>query len=307
MWKKLLERFKKPNTIIIVATFILSIIFIALSFIFMVLGMSNKTIEYLSYPCYAVAFIGLAYSVYIIVCYGKNAKSKIVELLNKNRLTSRMINDFGFRMVVFTVSSFIFNIAFGAFNIVLSVLEGSVWYLMIAVYYISLSVIRGGVLIYQRKKEAKSEIAQVKTYQRCGGLLILINLVLCVAVVQMVYINRSFKYGSLFIFVVALYAFIKISAAIVNIVKSRKENDYSVKTVTCINLTDATVSILALQTAMLTEFSKESSEINARYFNGATGAIVCIFTLGLGIYMIIKSRKRIKEIKSERDNGEQGV
>jgi len=190
--------------------------------------------------------------------------------------------------------AFILNMAFAAFHGVLSFLERSVWFLMLAIYYASLAIVRGGIVMYQRR-EGKSERAQLKMYGRCGAFLVVISLALTVAVIQMVYINRTFSYTGLIIYAVAAYAFAKITVAIINLVKFKKNSDYAVRTKTNLNLANAMVSILALQTALLNEFS--AGEVDPRIFNALSGSFVCLFTLGLGITMLVKSKIKIKELK----------
>ena len=86
--------------------------------------------------------------------------------------------------------------------------------------------------------------------------------------------------------------------SIINIIKSKQIKDYTLNALFSINLADAIMSILALQTAMLNTFGKgDRFETVA---NAITGAITCLFTLGIGIYMIKKGQK---EIKRELNNG----
>ena len=84
--------------------------------------------------------------------------------------------------------------------------------------------------------------------------------------------------------------------AIYNLFKARKQDDLTVQAIRNINLMDAAVSILALQTALLNTFSGEG--VNISLFNTLTGSVVSLFTLGLGVFMIIKANKeRIKNGK----------
>ena len=69
-----------------------------------------------------------------------------------------------------------------------------------------------------------------------------------------------------------------------------------------VNLADATVSILALQTALLTTFNDGS--VNISVMNTVTGIIVSAFSIALGIYMIVSATKKIKEIKSQKEQKE---
>ncbi|MGN0806503.1 MAG: hypothetical protein ACI4MC_05640, partial [Candidatus Coproplasma sp.] len=111
--------------------------------------------------------------------------------------------------------------------------------------------------------------------------------------------KSSFSRYGYTIYVAAIYAFYKIIMAIYNVVKANKSDDAIVSALRSINLADALVSILALQTAMFKQFGGDfqfEGEMNA-----ATGTIVCALTVALGIFMIVSSNKRLKVIKNGRE------
>ena len=68
---------------------------------------------------------------------------------------------------------------------------------------------------------------------------------------------------------------------------------------------DALVSILALQTALLTMFSE--GEVNISIFNTFTGIVVSLLSVGIGIYMIVSANKKMKEIQKENKTNEQSI
>ena len=76
----------------------------------------------------------------------------------------------------------------------------------------------------------------------------------------------------------------------------------TVRAIRNINLVDALVSILALQTALLTMFSEGG--INISLFNTFTGVIVSFLSVGIGIYMIVSANKKMKELKKEDNTNE---
>lgn len=59
----------------------------------------------------------------------------------------------------------------------------------------------------------------------------------------------------------------------------------------CINLATALVSFLSLQSAALTNFSKN---VNQTVVNAATGGIVCALIGKLGTFMIISAALKLK-------------
>ena len=98
--------------------------------------------------------------------------------------------------------------------------------------------------------------------------------------------NAAHSYIGWTIYAYAAYAFSKIVIAIYNLFKAKKEN-YTIKAIKRISLADALVSILTLQTSLLYTFSAgDNGAVNA-----LTGAVVCILTVAIGIFMLIEVRR----------------
>jgi hypothetical protein len=127
-------------------------------------------------------------------------------------------------------------------------------------------------------------------------LLIVLIISLSVAILQMVQADAGFNRPGLMIYVAAAYTFTKVTTAIVNFIKAKKHNDFTVEALRNVNVADAAVSVLALQTSMFFEFGSGAA---TGFANALTGAAVCAVVLALGIYMIIKGQKKLKEDKEK--------
>ncbi|MBQ7788690.1 MAG: hypothetical protein IJ398_03450 [Clostridia bacterium] len=299
MLKKIFEKLKKPSSLIVALTFVLTMIFIALA-LWLVIAGYGGILEYISYVAYGLSAIFLGYTVYIICIYAPKFKGKLIKLLESNKLTNKIIKNFGFRALVFSAISFVFGIGYGALNLYLAIVSSSIWYFALAFYYVSLVLVRGGILLYQNKKRQgrDTRLDPLKKYRNSGIILVVLNLALSVAVIQMIFVEKFFNYPGLLIYAAAAYAFYKMTMAIIRMFKVKDEKDMTIKAVANVNLTDAVVSILALQTALLNTFGSGSQA--SRLANALTGTAVCLFVLALGIYMIAKAQKEIKKIKSEK-------
>ncbi len=265
---------------------------------------NGNALAILAYTLFAIAAVSLFYAVYLIIKIVPTAKRDVTRLCEKNEFTQRLIKNYGFRTVVFAIGSFTLSAAFGAFNGYMGLSRRSIWYGALSAYYICLAFLRGGILVYHKRKarktersETNEEIGKAKVYRNSGIILLILNAALSSAIAQMIFADAHFSYFSWTIFAYAAYAFYKITMSIINLVKARKYPDLTVRAIRNVNLADATVSILALQTALLTTFSSE--EVNVSLFNTLTGSAVTIFTIALGIYMIISSSKLIKETRKE--------
>ncbi len=256
---------------------------------------------WLSYLAYASAAILLAYTVYTVVLLAPTLKRRAQERLQKGRLTGKLTSNYTFRTRVFAGCSLAINLAFVAFNTLFAVLTGNAWYGALAGYYFLLSGLRGGVFQLDKRAQGKEDYARlkIKNYRLCGGALLLLDVAMSVAVTFMVVAQKPTKYTEITAIVFAAYSVYKISFAIWNIFKARKTRDLQVQAFRNIGLADAAISLLSLQTTLISTFSTEGESM--LLLNAFTGAFVCLFTIGLGILMILQANKISKEEKNERE------
>lgn len=249
-----------------------------------------------AYAIFAVAGVSLGYSIYTLVRFAPRIKAQIKGVIERNSFADKFVKSFGFRALFGSVVSFSVSILYGIFNGALGIMSHSIWYGSLSLYYILLALIYGGILL-NRKPESTAKANRI--YRRSGLLLLLLNSALSLAIAQMIFDNEFFEYGGLMIYASAAYAFYKITMAIIRFFRHKGSPDPILRAIISINLTDGMVSILALQTALLSTFGNGS--VNVSHFNTVTGSFVSLITLSIGIFMIIKGTKNIKsEKRNER-------
>lgn len=296
LWQKILN----PPTWAKVLTFIITILSAVGALLMLLIDYQGNILEIVAYTLFAIAGVSLAYSVYLIVRVIPTIKKNIISFLEKNEVTYLLLRNFGFRTVIFAIGSFAMSLLFSGFNTYMSIANRSVWYGGLAVYYIALAFLRGGVLVYHKNKLGKKdkplndEYVKAKVYKNSGIITLILNVALSAAIAQMIFSDAHFTYIGWTIFAFATYAFYKITASIISFVKAHKQEDLTIRAIRNINLTDALVSILALQTALLTTFSDET--VNISMANTLTGIAVSLSTIAIGIYMIVSANKKMKEI-----------
>ena len=64
-----------------------------------------------------------------------------------------------------------------------------------------------------------------------------------------------------------------------------------------LHLVAALVSMLALETAMLTQFGSNDTAQFRKIMTGCTGGVICAFISGLSIYMIHRATKQIRKME----------
>ena len=307
LWKKILN----PPTWAKILTFIVTVISATLSLVAVALGFENSTLAIVAYILFGVAGVSLAYSVYLIIPLFPKMKTGITSFLEKHEFTYLLLRNFGFRTVIFAIGSFAMSLLFSGFNAYMGIVNRSIWYGALAAFYIALAFIRGGVLTYHGKKIGKQqnmqndEYVKAKVYRNSGIITLILNIALSAAIAQMIFSDAHFTYIGWTIFAYAAYAFIRVTASIISFIKAHKQTDLTIRAIRNINLVAALVSILALQTALLTMFSEEG--VNISLMNTLTGIAVSVISISIGIYMIVSANKKMKELQKEKTNNEQSI
>ena len=304
LWKKILS----PPTWAKILTFIVSIVSAVGALLMLLVEYENNALAIVAYTLFGIAGTSLAYSVYLLIPLFPKMKNGIIEWMERREFTHLLLRNFGFRTIVFSVGSFLMSVLFSAFNAYMGIANRSIWYGALAAFYIALALIRGGVLTYHRSRMGKQdrresdEYLKAKVYRNSGIVTLILNLALSSAIAQMIFSGAHFSYMGWTVFAYAAYAFYKITMSIISFIKAHKQTDLTVRAIRNINLVDALVSILALQTALLTMFSE--GDINISLFNTLTGIAVSVLSVGIGIYMIISANQKMKELKKDKTNNE---
>lgn len=286
----------KPPVFFITLSLVLAVIFIGLALTCVFMEYSGV----FSYVFYALAGVYLAYSVFLIVKWAPKLKNFFKSLIKKSKLLSKLALNFGFRTSFFAVVSIILNLAFVAFNVVFAILIKSVWYGASAIYYLALSLLKFYVIFAEnavKEKEVSKEeklLKRLKNYRLCGISLFVLCLAMCGVVTLMILQKNTAKYGEIMAIVFASFTFYKITFAIINAIKAKKENDYQIQAIKNIGLAEVAVTLVSLQMALVTTFGEGDTLLP---LNAITGFTACALTIFLGIYMIVSASKKIKTIK----------
>ena len=179
--------------------------------------------------------------------------------------------------IKFSLLSLLFNTAFCAYHIVFGGITHSWWLFTVGIYYAILSVVRFVVL---QLKENNNFITRFT-----GVMLMLLSLPLIGTVILAVVRDRGIVMHEIVMIAMAAYSFTKITLAIINLVKARKGSSVKIVTLRNISLSDACVSIFALQRSMLVSFG-DMPETDIRIFNAVIGSAVCIIVFLLGLNLV---------------------
>ncbi len=294
LWKKL---HNPPNW---VALLVVATALIVCPLIVLVVAANSMRKAY-AVIAYALCAILAIYTVTVVVNGIRKFNKKVRKVAGRYAFTRNLYTDYEFRTLLFGVISFLCNLGYTVFLIVMAFYYRSVWYGTIGIYYILLCVARGGVLVQNRndERELRSnehalQTAKVGTYRYCAVMMMVLALALAASVLELVWHGSGFRHPVWQIYVFAAVAVYKAVLAIVNLVRSTKHDDLVVRSVRYINFAVMLMSVLCLQTSIVAAYP--IAPTRGAWLNGATGVFVCLVTLTLGVYMLIYSFEAKKKM-----------
>lgn len=287
-FKKIIKFFLYPHAIIMAVLLPVSVVLLAYSF----LGTNQNDIAvYISYGLSAYTLTVYCVRIPNMVRFVKRVKEE-------NKYVNRLITDAHLKVKLSLYGAFAFNAAYAVFQLGLGRYHSSVWFYSLAVYYILLAVMRFFLLRDVRAYAPGENMAlEWRRYRFCGAVLLIMNLALAVIVFYITWQNRGFEHHPITTIAMAAYTFTAFTVAIVNLVKYRKYKSPVFSAAKAISLASAAVSMLTLETAMLTAFGETETENFRVIMTGATGTCVCIFVLVMAVYMIAHASKELKKSK----------
>lgn len=177
----------------------------------------------------------------------------------------------------------VFNLLYALYHGVLAVLNGSVWFAAMCAYYVILSAMRLSAALCRGKERSVKRL--------CGVLLVALSAV--VAGVNYISLSQNIavKYEKITMITIAAYTFYKLGLSVFRAVRRRRYPLPLHGVIRGIGYAETAASVLTLQRSMLVSFEgMEEAEI--RTMNLLTGGGVCLFVLGLGVFMVVRGKKK---------------
>lgn len=292
-WKKIGKHLLFPPVWLMAVLVIISAAALTLVF---VNGMEQSVPAYIAY---VFAFYTLSVVTVFCVMVLPKQYSTIRQKIYDNPLGNRFVTDRVFRTNISLTVSLAISMLYVGMNLWSWHMLGSYWFMVLAVYYVIMAVMRYLLVRYVRIQKIGTNILnEWKRSRICACILLLINLSLSGAVLMILYQNRGYDYPGILIYVMALYTFYSTIHAIVDIVKYRKMGSPVMSTAKIVSLSSALVSMLNLETAMFAQFGGDMSPENQQIFIILTGAGVSIVVVSLSVMLIVNATKAIRREKN---------
>ena len=294
-WKKLGKALLFPHIAIMILLVPIATVLLVGSMVF--IG-TESVIAYISYVLAAYTLTVWCMKIPKIIRFFKTFK-------DENKYARRWQDDTRLRVNVSLYGSLAWNVLYGIFQLWLGFYHHTFWFYSLGAYYICLGVMRFFLARHTTRYAPGEKMqAELKKYRACGIVFLMMNLALALIVFFMVYWNRTFEHHMITAIAMAAYTFTAFIVAIVNVIKYKKYNSPVFSASKAISLAAALVSMLTLESTMLTTFGDGTMTVVAqKWMLGATGGAISVLIVATAIYMIVVGSKKLKELKSEVENG----
>lgn len=294
-WKKLGKALLFPHIAIMIILLPVSTVFLVGSMVF--IG-TETVIAYISYALATYTLTVWCFRIPKLIKLFKNFK-------NENKYARLWQEDTRLRVNVSLYGSLAWNALYGIFQLWLGFYHSTFWFYSLGAYYICLAVMRFFLAHYTTKytpgEKMRSELIR---YRACGIIFLVMNLALALIIFFMVYWNRTFEHHMITTIAMAAYTFTAFTLAIINVIKFRKYNSPVFSASKAISLAAALVSMLTLESTMLTTFSDGTmTNFDKKMMLGMTGGAISLLIVVMAVYMIINATVRLKKLKTEVENG----
>lgn len=124
--------------------------------VFCALSIAETMFGYFSFAIEIVIYVIAAITLAATCCYlagdlKRGIRRFVRTVIEGNALANRVYSDYRYRTVLFTLFSFLLNLFYAASNGIYGIVSRSPWLGTLSAYYIFLSIMRYGVIRYDRK------------------------------------------------------------------------------------------------------------------------------------------------------------
>ena len=291
-WKKLVKALLFPPVWLVLLLTLTSAVLLILVFV--------KGMEQTIPACivYVLAFYTLTVASIFLSLVLPGSYRRIKQKLFEHPLGNRLMTDRVFRIRISLHASFGISMLYVGLNIWSWYMLRSYWFLVLAVYYVIMAVMRFLLVRYVRiQKLGTSLLGEWRRSRVCACILLLINLSLSAAVLMILYQSKGYDYPGVMIYVMALYTFYSTIHTALDIVRYRRLGSPVMSTAKIVSLSGALVSMLNLEAAMFAQFGADMRPESQRIFIILTGAGVSITVVTLSVILIVNANREIRRIK----------
>lgn len=219
--------------------------------------------------------------------------------LDQNKYAKQWLEDVHLRVSVTLFGSLLWNACYAVFQLCLGVYHASFWYYATAVYYLLLALMRFFLFRHTRQYQSRENMEyELVRYRTCGWVFLVMNVALGFMILFMVQQSAPARHHPITAIAMATYTFIAFTTAIVSLVRYRKYSSPVYAAAKAIGLAAACVSMLTLESTMLTTFDEGKSDGFRQLMMRSSGAAVSVFIVAMSVYMIVRATRQLKRCRT---------
>lgn len=264
-------------------------VFAALAFV-MITGKKDSMPVYLLYGMSAYC---LTVTLLPLPGWVRGARAALVRQAARTAFGSRYLSDAAFRGSVSLWLGMLASFFYVALRTLVGIRHASVWSLSVAAYDLVLGALRLSLVLKNRHRERADE---PRCYRNTAWWLLLLALPMGGMIVLMVCRDGGYSYPGHAIYLFAMYAFYRVIEAIRSLARFHRRGSAILSAAKAVSFLAALMSVLGLQTAMLTRFSVEEAEFR-RMMNALTGGAVWMSTILTSVLMLRRCAKWKDEVE----------
>lgn len=220
------------------------------------------------------------------------------EIIYKNSFATKYVYDYEYRSNVVMQIGFIGNTVYALFTLFLGLISKSAWFTSIGVFYAIFGFLKFALLLKQNhilkcENMRERKAISLRVWRFFGLSLFIITIPTTIMVIQMIYHNKNYYYGSIVTFGYFIYTAIYFIAAVVKVLQARMRKNPIFTAYSNMSFCGALMAVLALQTAMMTDFGVEDHM--RRIVNSITGGVVLVTFYFVSIVVIISTTRTLKK------------
>lgn len=224
-----------------------------------------------------IAYAFLLHSVVIFALAVQSFAKAAIRWLSRYPICRSYLQSRAFRAKAALYVGTAINLAYAVMKLSAGIYYRSVWFADIGIYNLFLGGLRFFLLWGENRADLercnrRRRAHKLQIYRFSGALLFLTGLAMGGMTIQMVIQNRSFAYPGVFIYASAAYVFFCFGLSAVNLVIFRDLKSPVLSAAKTVGFSSSLMSLLSLQTAMLTAFGGSPGFNQA--INSAAGGIV---------------------------------
>ena len=249
-------------------------------------------------PLRYAAYLFSAYALAIFCARLPRLFRQLRQLALGMPLVRRYLQDVRFRIILSLVLSLAVSGLYTLLQAGLGFWHRSLWYGALAVYYALLFLMRFPLLSQALRGQLGQKPAdEYVLYRRCGIILTATTFALSTIAFYIVCYGRGVSHHPITTIAIAAYTFFSLTMAIIQAVRCRRFHSPVLAAARSVGLASALVSMLVLETAMLSAFGGEADALFRHRMTAVSGGLLCLSVLGMGIFMTVRGNRALRALR----------